>query len=167
MCMGLFSLNWMLRSLPKLWWFLGPSSQEMDEDHLGSEDLTMDLGDEEAVGDFNKDVAAQEPRFSVVVNQAKARCSWWEWFSLCGWVNAISSTDSIWIEWFDDSLEIQWELHQDQFGNMQGWVCEVLSHIFWHILLYGYITDRERETETEWLRLDIISITVWPPSWVK
>ena len=53
----------------------GPSSQEMDEDHLGSEDLTMDLGDEEAVGDFNKDVAAQEPRFSVVVNQAKAIAS--------------------------------------------------------------------------------------------
>ena len=38
---------------------------------MGFEDLAE--GDEEAVGDFNKDVAAQEPRFSGVVNQAKAR----------------------------------------------------------------------------------------------
>lgn len=37
---------------------------------MGFEDLAE--GDEEALGDFNKDVAAQEPRFSGVVNQAKA-----------------------------------------------------------------------------------------------
>ena len=43
---------------------------ELDEDSMGFEDLAE--GDEEAVGDFNKDVAAQEPRFSGVVNQAKA-----------------------------------------------------------------------------------------------
>ena len=44
---------------------------ELDEDTMGFEDLTE--GDEEALGDFNKDVAAQEPRFSGVVNQAKVR----------------------------------------------------------------------------------------------
>ncbi|CAL1153427.1 unnamed protein product [Cladocopium goreaui] len=46
---------------------------ELDEDNMGFEDLAE--GDEEAVGDFNKDVAAQEPRFSGVVNQAKAIAS--------------------------------------------------------------------------------------------
>ena len=44
---------------------------ELDEDTMGFEDLAE--GDEEALGDFNKDVAAQEPRFSGVVNQAKVQ----------------------------------------------------------------------------------------------